>query len=735
MKILRLDLLAFGPFTETSLDLSAGECGFHLVYGPNEAGKSTTLRALRNLLFGIPASSADNFVHAYPALRIGAVLEGRDGTQLECVRRKGNKNTLLRPDETPLDDALLDGLLGGVDPKLFETMFGIDHATLVRGGEAILQGGGEIGQILFAAGASIAGLRSVRKSLEEEANALFLPQGKNPRLNQTLSELEKVRWQMRDSQLPGTEWSKHDDALTDARRRKQAIDAELDTLLGEKSRLERIRDALPAIAARATRLREREPFADAVLLPETFGEQRREALHKRGQAQEAERDARQTLAELDKEIQSLEGSVSEAVLAQATTVQQLQERLGSHKKAAQDRGRLETELRGIENDARTILRGLRPELDLDAVEPLRLSTPERLRVQELAPQRQGLMHAAEAADVHVAKIVEKIDTANRRLAELEAERDASALRRALRRLEQAGPVQAQRDELRAAQRRDEEQAEINRRALPLWSGSLDDLERLPVPAEDVIERREAEHAECDAALKRIRARIEELQAQDAALAQKIAQLEMEQAVPSEAELETSRTQRDQEWTQLRRLFTTEPEPHPEVQLPPQDAAASNEARPSPGASLRAPGVLPLADSFEQNLRRSDDVADRLRREAHRVAQRAQHAAERATCAERLAQQQTPLGEAEAKCREVQDAWLALWQPTGVAPLPPREMRAWARQWIELAARSRNLREQRARLATLEDAVRSHRDELAAALHDLGEAPADNDDLPTLVAQE
>ena len=252
MKILRLDLLAFGPFTETSLDLSAGQQGFHLIYGPNEAGKSTTLRALRQLLFGIPATSADNFVHAYPALRVGAALEGSDGTLLECVRRKGNKNTLLRPDETPLDESALDALLGGVDPKLFETMFGIDHATLVRGGEAILQGGGEIGQILFAAGASIASLRGVQKSLEDEANALFLPQGKNPRLNQTLSDLEKVRWQMRDSQLPGTEWAKHDDALADARRRKQAVDAELDTLVSEKSRLERIRDALPAIAARAT---------------------------------------------------------------------------------------------------------------------------------------------------------------------------------------------------------------------------------------------------------------------------------------------------------------------------------------------------------------------------------------------------------------------------------------------------------------------------------------------------
>ena len=57
MKILRLDLRAFGPFSDVSLDLAAGSEGFHLIYGPNEAGKSSALRALRNLLYGIPGNT------------------------------------------------------------------------------------------------------------------------------------------------------------------------------------------------------------------------------------------------------------------------------------------------------------------------------------------------------------------------------------------------------------------------------------------------------------------------------------------------------------------------------------------------------------------------------------------------------------------------------------------------------------------------------------------------------
>lgn len=41
MKFLRLDLKAIGPFRDQALDLSAGEHGFHLIVGENEAGKTS----------------------------------------------------------------------------------------------------------------------------------------------------------------------------------------------------------------------------------------------------------------------------------------------------------------------------------------------------------------------------------------------------------------------------------------------------------------------------------------------------------------------------------------------------------------------------------------------------------------------------------------------------------------------------------------------------------------------
>src|SRR3954451_1086087 len=121
MKILELGLLAFGPFTDVVLDLSGGAEGLHLVYGPNEAGKSSALRAIKQFFDTIPNVSPDNFVHHYNAMRVGARLRDGSGEVLEFVRRKGTKNTLLGPGGQALEDgdARLARALGGVEPSEF----------------------------------------------------------------------------------------------------------------------------------------------------------------------------------------------------------------------------------------------------------------------------------------------------------------------------------------------------------------------------------------------------------------------------------------------------------------------------------------------------------------------------------------------------------------------------------------------------------------------------------------
>src|ERR1700742_2875069 len=101
MRIQRLDLLRYGHFTDASIDLRMGNTDLHVIFGPNEAGKSTAMAAIEDVLFGIPTTSPRNFLHDYAAMRIGAILDF-DGKALEVRRRKGNKDTLLGANDLPL---------------------------------------------------------------------------------------------------------------------------------------------------------------------------------------------------------------------------------------------------------------------------------------------------------------------------------------------------------------------------------------------------------------------------------------------------------------------------------------------------------------------------------------------------------------------------------------------------------------------------------------------------------
>jgi uncharacterized protein YhaN len=122
----RLSLDAYGPFTGTALDLSSATGnGLHLIYGPNEAGKSSALRAIRDLLFGMPAQTQDAHLHAAPSLRLSALIE-RDGDELLFARRKKRKDSLVNLEDQPLDEAKLARFLNGLDAATFDRLFALE---------------------------------------------------------------------------------------------------------------------------------------------------------------------------------------------------------------------------------------------------------------------------------------------------------------------------------------------------------------------------------------------------------------------------------------------------------------------------------------------------------------------------------------------------------------------------------------------------------------------------------
>jgi uncharacterized protein YhaN len=199
MRLNRLDLTRYGKFTDKTIDFGLappkGKIDFHILYGPNEAGKSTTFAALLDLLFGIGTKSKYAFLHPYSSMQIGASVEW-SGLARELFRVKRNQNTLLDGDQQPVPEGVLQSALGGIDRTGYLSMFSLDDDSLEEGGESILASNGDLGQLLFAASSGLANLSQGLADLRAESEGFYKKGGKLTdlgRLKTKLAELKDER--------------------------------------------------------------------------------------------------------------------------------------------------------------------------------------------------------------------------------------------------------------------------------------------------------------------------------------------------------------------------------------------------------------------------------------------------------------------------------------------------------------------------------------------------------------
>ena len=145
MRLSKLYLKAFGPYTEQVIDFGGTGASLHILYGPNEAGKSSLLRAIRALFFGISERTHDNFLHDNAVLRIAGIVNDDKGYQLAVMRRKARKQPLrewngnigadIACEGEPLPDAVMSAMMGSIGEVQFSKVFGIDRDELIGLGE------------------------------------------------------------------------------------------------------------------------------------------------------------------------------------------------------------------------------------------------------------------------------------------------------------------------------------------------------------------------------------------------------------------------------------------------------------------------------------------------------------------------------------------------------------------------------------------------------------------------
>ncbi|GAA4411231.1 ATP-binding protein [Quisquiliibacterium transsilvanicum] len=700
MRLLRLHLLAFSPFTGQVLDFGAAAQRLVLVHGPNEAGKSSALRAMSDLRFGIPQQSRDNFVHPHPQMLLGGEFEDREGRRHSLLRRKGRNATLLLADfarAEPAGDPAppeLQALLScGLGRDEHDRSFALDHQRLRQGGDALLRGEGEIGAALFEASAGVRSIPQLLKRLDDSARAFFMPgaRGSSGRINVALKAFDEHQTAFRGALLRPARWAElfrgHQEAaaaLAELERQRDALHARL-LLLGE------LRAVSPLLQGADQAARALEELREAHLLDPEAPERRAAAeagllAAREGAAAEA--------AEAQRLRQRIEAIVPDAaILAVAGAVK----RLVAASEAA-DRHRAElAEAAAQCAQERLLVSALSTRIDPQAAPAdvlgrvpaptQRAALEADLRETELARQaferhREAVRsRASETAEAAAPPLPAQQACAGLRAAQAELARNDAAMRR----LAELPP------RLRAAERRlrtcledaglADETAML--RATPLLDARID--------AALAGQRRDATRSE------ERRQRIERIEAALLDEAGNRDRLLDQGAVPTLDDLGRARTARDASWLEVRAAYIDRADSRP--------VAASASA----SAQVSSPS---LPQAYERAVAEADRVADALAAD-HERAGRLQSALR--TIASLQVDRDTLLAELSdiAAADAARDAaWRAELEAARLPSMPPAELREWQ---LRLAAARAAAEEWNALRDELEHALALER-RLAATLH-------------------
>ena len=694
MRLEALDLIAYGPFTRQHFAFPGA---FTIVYGLNEAGKTSALRAIADGLYGIPLQTSDDFIHPYRDLRIGLALAD-SAHRIEFIRRKANIQSLRGVDDTTsIDESELEHYLQGLSRADFETMFGISHARLVEGGREIAAGKGEIGETLFAAAAGLIGLQTTLDRLEQQAGDLYAPQARTKSIHIKLRQVKEAAAELRRKQVGFAAFEKNQGALAEVAGQITACDAGLDEARRESERLKRIQKALPTIAGRRQALAEWGELAGVPALDAEYGARLERAERALDAATLAVREAEIEIARSVEAAGAL--AIPGNLLAEDDRIRRLYEQKSAIEKSKQDCVRREADLAQAHRTIGKQVEMLKPGLSLEQAASLEPGVVARKHVQELAALAPQLAAQQKSLQSALASARSKVADYDRALTDTPAPADAAPLSRLINRARRELDF-AKAHQLRTERDVHEGKLRAALAALPLWSGSGEDLEALQVPGPEAIEEMRAAF---QASENSARAASEALAQAEKSLSD--ARTERDaviaaHSVPTLDDLRRARSLRELGWAAVQKVWRDSV----------TDAPEGREF-------LERIGAGDLTSGYDHAVEQADGLSDRMREAAEKVERVAMLDVQIAAWEERRKDASFRLDEVRADSEAVRARWIESWSGAWLTPGSPAAMLNWLRKReaaIQLVAKLRELRAQLAEWEAQEARIASELRELLAA---------------------
>lgn len=696
MRIKELNLLAYGKFTDCELQFLPGKHDFHVIVGPNEAGKSTVRRAIRELLFGMERQSPLGFLHPQSDLKLKAVLEAASG-RFEFIRTKQQKSLRSLTDEA-LSDTYLATALGSLTEEAFIHLHSLDHTALVKGGRGIVDPSTSVSQMLFQAASGLESFAAVRDTLRERSAELFTARGKKNEYGAASERLTTAQKMLKEVLVRSKDWVEASEALDNARSAVSTERAKRSELEQLRSAWERARRLGSRIEQYDELLQELADLGDTIAFAANAKAILEQGINELSSASGIAQTRESDVQVRQEELATME--LDEAVTAQASEVTQLAQLCGQCVKYP-------TDIASRKNEVQLWLREALAHAKQfgwgESEEEIRSRVPQDkvLRTLEsLLKEQGGLIEAERGAREMQGRQQQTLDAVNQKLQDLGESAYDPAVEVALT---QAVPYKSSAAKERALRAAVEAARAKLANALASFGQPVLDvgkLRQMQPPSRERITSVKAARQEITSQLSLRKSRAEELQLAAQALGLQVGQFEAGNKVVTAAEVGVARRERDSVWGDIKA------------------------------------GTLAIADGaprLDSNLRLADELAD-ARTLSESDAASLQGLRDQHQSAKGLAESQEKL--AQDKQRELKEfdaTWTAQTTQWGIDGVELEDMHDWHAKRDAVLAADDELQGKEAELRLEQDAAADADKALAAAMAKAGIEVAQNTTLAEMAA--
>ena len=400
MRLEELYLEGFGHFHQHTIGPLDREVT--VLYGPNEAGKSTLLAFVRAVLFGFPQRGRSQY---YPPLA-----GGRHGGRIRLINDAGARYTLERfagirggpfvlHTEAGVqlrDAAFLQDLTGHAPSDLFNNVFAFSLDEIQSEG---LMNNSEVADRIYSAGMGASRLPEFAQSLAKRKDALYRPRGRAQKIAELLRDLKDTDAQIKEIRSHADEYMRLTNRQDDIARELHQAGLEFSGLVDRRAEVDRLLEGWndwESFKECEERLREMPKFDR---LPENPIE-RLDSLEDHIQQAREDRDEAQEL--LHKTAGAATIAIpGESLLQDVDRIEGIRRDRGSFDNSVRDLPERQGELREMEEALAERLRALGNAWDEDRLDHVDTSLTTRDEVEQWKERLSVARSTAETAGIRL----------------------------------------------------------------------------------------------------------------------------------------------------------------------------------------------------------------------------------------------------------------------------------------------------------------------------------------------